>query len=95
MQKLNSDLSSLSWDVLKQVVLHLGVPKHRIDDVEAMHPTSVSDRRISALDSWLQMDIQASWDKVVEALQSCGLQPMVMSPALSGPLPVPTSVDGG
>ena len=68
-----SSLSSVSWDNLKRVLLDLGLPKNKLDDMEATYPTSVSSRRMSALDCWLQMDIGASWKKLVESLNSCDL----------------------
>ena len=73
--RLLSDLSSLSWDKLKQFVLQLGVPHHRIDDIEATHsPGAESSCRESALNSWLQMDVSASWKKVADALESCDVK---------------------
>ena len=73
--RLLSDLSSLSWDKLKQFVLQLGVPHHRIDDIEATHsPGAESSCRESALNSWLQMDVSASWKKVADALESCDVE---------------------
>ena len=68
-----SSLSSVSWDDLKRVLLDLGVPKNKLDDIEATYPTSVSSRRMSALDCWLQMDVGASWERLVGALNSCDL----------------------
>jgi hypothetical protein len=72
LRELVSTLTTLSWEDLKQVLLSLGVPKHKIDDIETMHPTSVSSRRMSALDCWLQMDVSASWWKLFMALVNCG-----------------------
>ena len=68
LRNLVSDLSDVAWDSLKQVLLYLGVPNNKLDDIEITHPTSVGSRRISALDCWLQMDVSASWQKVVDAL---------------------------
>ena len=70
LRDLVSELSNISWDSLKQVLLYLGLPKNKLDDIEVMNPTSVS-RRTNALDCWLQMDVSASWQKVVVALVRC------------------------
>ena len=68
LRDLVSDLSDVSWDSLKQVLLSLRVPNNKLDDIEITHPTSIGSRRIGALDCWLQMDVSASWQKVVDAL---------------------------
>ena len=73
LRDLVNELSGISWDSLKQVLLDLGVPKHRLDDIEGVHPTSVSSRRMSALDCWLQLDVHASWERVAKALMNCFL----------------------
>ena len=73
LRELVSALSGVSWDNLKLVTLQLNVPNHIAEDTEATHPTNVSSRKIHVLNSWLQMDVTASWENVVAALRSCGL----------------------
>ena len=88
---------NLSWDKVKQVLLHLGVPKHRIDDIEAIYPTYDESRRTAAWDCWLQMDVCASWREVADALQACDVEFMGSYSATFGvttPEPVPTSFVG-
>ena len=99
LQELVRTHCNLSWDKVKQVLLHLGVPKHRIDDVEAIHPTDEESRRTTAWDCWLQMDVSASWWKVAHALRACDVEVMVRPVArgmcaANRPVPVPTSFVG-
>lgn len=65
-------LNQLSWNTIKEVTHFLEVPKHKLDDIEETYPRSIHSRKLSALETWLHMDIEASWGRLVEAVHSCG-----------------------
>ena len=74
LMQLFTELSGLSWDKQKTVMLRLGVPKRRLKDIEKKNPTSDAKRKMDALECWLKKDSSATWLKLVNALRECKLE---------------------
>ena len=73
LRHVDSALSDLSWNDIRQVALQLGVPQNKLSDIEMENPTSTSGRKLKAMDCWLQLDVEASWEKLVDTLKSLSL----------------------
>lgn len=73
LRHVDAALNQLSWDNVRQVALRLGVPQNRLSDIEMENPTSTSGRKLRAMDCWLQSDIEASWEKLVDILKSLSI----------------------
>ena len=63
-------LSGLSWEKMKKVLLHMGVPSRKLNSIEKKHPTSDGARKMDALECWLKRDASASWQKLLGALRA-------------------------
>ena len=59
-------LETLSDEKTKELVFHLGMPMYMLQNIESRY--SVESQRIRAIQSWLDRDTEASWEKIV-----CGL----------------------
>ena len=63
-------LQPLSYDETRQLVFHLGVEEHVIKDID--NSTYSGSRSIRAIQTWLNKDTEASWGKLVSALNMVG-----------------------
>ena len=63
-------LQTLSYDETRQLVFHLGVEEHVIKDID--NSTYSGSRSIRAIQTWLNKDTEASWGKLVSALNMVG-----------------------
>ena len=63
-------LQPLSYDETRQLVFHLGVEEHVIKDIDSS--TYSGSRSIRAIQTWLNKDTEASWGKLVSALNMVG-----------------------
>lgn len=73
LRHVDSALSELSWNDVRRVALQLGVPENKLADIETENPTNVSGRKIKAMNCWLQSDLDASWEKLVDILKNLSL----------------------
>lgn len=73
LRHVDSALSDLSWNDISQVALQLGVPQNKLSDIETENPTNASGRKLKAMDYWLQSDVEASWEKLVDTLKGLSL----------------------
>ena len=61
------ELSKVSeWDVLG---INLGLDESEIKEIECGHQ-NITRRRIMMLGKWMKKNVDASWEKVIEALKS-------------------------
>ena len=66
-----TSLQTLSVEKIRELVFHLGVPDHEIENVVA----SSSDyhfRKVRFVRMWLDCDINASWEKLIAGLERIG-----------------------
>lgn len=70
-QVLSEELSTVTdW---YQLGMKLGVPDHKLDEIQRNHPTDgVSRWRDEVLSLWLRLTPNASWKNVIRALQRMG-----------------------
>ena len=54
------------WDVLG---IYLGLEESEITEIERDHHSNAR-RRIAMLEKWMEKDVNASWEKVIDALES-------------------------
>ena len=64
-------LQTLSDEKTKQLVFHLGVDTHELDDIETSY--RAGDRSIHYIQAWLDRDTGASWEKIVSGLNDLGM----------------------
>ena len=69
-QEVARALQPLSYDETRQLVFHLGVEEHVIKDIDSS--TYSGSRSIRAIQTWLNKDTEASWGKLVSALNMVG-----------------------
>jgi hypothetical protein len=67
--ELESALSTVSWECLKQTFIRLYVPEHALYEIETIHPRS--RRMYYALEYWINRNVDVSWEKLAEALECC------------------------
>ena len=89
-------LDSLTIEQTKELVVRFGVEFKTVQDIEHEHKGS-SSRKLHSIQTWLDQDTQASWEKLVSGLQQMKMnnvatqvaeQHCVQSPAAA-------TVDGG
>lgn len=73
LRHVDSALSDLAWNDIKRVALQLGVPQNKLSDIETENQTNASGRKLKAMDCWLQSDVEASWEKLVDTLKGLSL----------------------
>ena len=61
----------------KELVFHLGVDTHVLDNIEARFNV-----RIYAIQAWLDRDTEASWEKIVSRLEQIGMNVLAKEVAL-------------
>lgn len=68
---LSHELSTVTdW---YQLGMKLGVPDHKLDEIQRNHPTDgVNQWRDEVLSVWLRLTPNASWKNVIRALQQMG-----------------------
>ena len=54
----------------REMGLELGITSAALDIIEVDHPTEVRKRCRAVLQAWLQKDIEASWEKLVRAVEA-------------------------
>ena len=69
-QEVVRALQPLSYDRTRLLVFHLGVETHILENIDSS-PTTAS-RSIQAITAWLDRDTEASWEKIVAALELIG-----------------------
>ena len=67
LKELALALNTLSWSEVKSMAVQLGVEFCRLQQIEQQSST-ISDRLLSAMDMWLNSDANASWARIVTAL---------------------------
>ena len=67
LKDLQQELKDLTWAEVKLVALHLGLDFPKLKQIEEQC-SELSDRVLEAMDTWLNSDPEASWEKVVRAL---------------------------
>lgn len=73
LKDLTNELADLTWGQVKKLALQLGVKKASLDKIEEDRQKS-DDRKMDAMERWLRQDLKASWEKIVEALNSKAFQ---------------------
>ena len=65
-------LSELSWSDVKRMAIHLdeSIDLPLLNDIEREYP--IEERLMYTMKAWLERDCEASWDKIVSALQRIG-----------------------
>ena len=66
-----NDLSDLSWSDIKLLALQLKVKLNTLEDIG--NDYKGDDRKVQAIQAWLNNDPDASWEMIVEALQRMGM----------------------
>ena len=59
---LDRELNELSWSDVVRMAVHLGMKLHDLNKI------SGENRQLEAMQNWLDCDPEASWDKIVKAL---------------------------
>ena len=59
-------LETLSDEKTKELVFHLGVPTYMLQNIGSRY--SVESQRIHSIQTWLDKDTEASWEKIVRGL---------------------------
>ena len=67
LRELALALNVLSWTEVKSMAVQLGMEFFRLQHIEQQN-TAVSDRLLSAMDMWLNSDPNASWARIIKAL---------------------------
>ena len=60
-------LIPLSVEQTKQLIFHLGIELNVLDDIETQHKGD--SFKMHAFQTWLNYDVEASWDKVISGLK--------------------------
>ena len=60
-------LKTLNLEKTRNLVFHLGVPSNTLDDIEQVY--SGDTRKQKYVDKWLDIDTNASWEKLVSGLR--------------------------
>ena len=61
-------LDSLTIEQTKELIVRFGVEFKTVQDIEHKHKGS-SSRKLHNIQTWLDQDTQASWEKLVSGLQ--------------------------
>ena len=61
-------LKSLNVENTKSLMFHLGVPVNDLDDIQATH-RDASSQKMHLVQKWLEIDVDASWEKLVKILK--------------------------
>ena len=67
LRELALALNSLSWSEVKSMTVQLGVEFFRLQQIEQQN-SIISDRLLSAMDMWLNSDANATWTRIIKAL---------------------------
>ena len=67
LKELASALNSLTWGEVKSMAVQLGMEYFRLQQIEERN-TKVSDCLLPAMDMWLNSDDNASWARIITAL---------------------------
>jgi len=62
-------LADLSWEEFTALALQLDVKKATLDKIEE-DKKRAEGRKLEAMDQWLKQDVDASWEKIVDALET-------------------------
>ena len=85
-------LQTLTDEQMKELFVQLGVKLHALDTIESQHKGA--NRKLYAAQSWLDADLEASWEKIVAGLKQIGMIVLAERVASQHGLGVPTSVIG-
>lgn len=66
-----TSLQTLSVEKIRELVFHLGVPNHEIENVVAS-PSEYNFKNVKFVQMWLDRDINASWEKLISCLERIG-----------------------
>lgn len=64
-------LQALSVEQTKQLVFYLGIELNVLDDIQMQHKGD--SFKMQALQTWLNYDTEASWDKIISGLKKIGM----------------------
>ena len=94
-QQVARALQSLSYDKIRLLAFHLGVETHVLKNIDSSPITS--SRSVQAIAAWLDRDTEASWEKIVSALELIGKKVLATQVAEQHCLqsPAAATVDGG
>ena len=67
LRELALALNTLSWSEVKSMAVQLGMEFFRLQQIEQQSST-VTDRLLSAMDMWLNSDANATWTRIIKAL---------------------------
>ena len=67
LKELALALNSLTWSEVKSMAVQLGMEYFRLQQIEQQNST-MTDRLLSAMDMWLNSDANATWAKIIKAL---------------------------
>ena len=67
LEDLTRELKKLTWPDVKQMAIQLGIKHPRLEEFE--QKTTYSERLLATMNAWLSQDTEASWTKIVEALE--------------------------
>jgi len=73
LRDIANEFAEMSWGEVKKLALQLGVKKSSLNTIEEDRQKS-DDRKLDAMEQWLKQDSNASWEKIVDALNSKALQ---------------------
>ena len=69
LKDMMNELTDLSWEEFTALALQLDVKKATLDKIED-DKKKVDGRKLEAMDKWLKQDVDASWEKIVDALET-------------------------
>ena len=69
LKDMMNELADLSWEEFTALALQLDVKKATLDKIED-DKKRVEGRKLEAMDQWLKQDVDASWEKIVDALET-------------------------
>ena len=83
-------LQTLTDEQTKELFVQLGVKLHALDTIESQHKGA--SRKLYAAQSWLDTDLEASWEKIVAGLKQIRMIVLAERVASQHGLGTPTSV---
>lgn len=73
-----NELEELSWEEFTALALQLDVKKATLDKIEE-DKRKAEGRKLEAMDRWLKQDVDASWEKIVDALKTLKMNALAES----------------
>ena len=62
-----------------QLGVLLGIKPFRLQEVRMNHPHDAHHCKVAMLDGWLRSDVEASWEKLAQALEKMDQAPVAMA----------------